>query len=599
MHVSRSTVLRLAVPVALALLLAPPAHGARRKLMNSIGSGGAAFIYPAEFQAYTDTLYARGFRSVRLNGQWGQKCYQCAPNVIEFDAEPSPGVFDFSPYFDRLDYAITVKGMKASISFNLAGQLDTDPLTGGSQTVLPGYFGVSDLMMVRNAAGQDLTFHSGPIKCPRFEKPAVRSAMLAFVSAVVTQFRGRYGDAIEYYSFSFSPAAENEYPLAPYPEITDTSPDAAAAFRAWLSQNYSTPAAVAAAWGRVPAFTTFDEIQILDGLPPPQVGSAPQAYLDFCAYREAALAGFLGEIRDCVHGAGGRFMAQYGSTWDSGSAVRGTYGFGAQVVGADLVVIDDAPEYDHLFSMDYVRTNSPGVPFGNEADAPCRFGCSLGYGLCCIATTFPANIDVPAGTVQMNQQIDQTWARGATFLDFGNWDNFYTVAFGTFAGPIANAVAQALVPVTTVVTTDTLEVSLRELYVHHHDQAYLDGLIAAHHALGGLLQPVAVRLSYDLAPAPVVGVAPQTARAGLQLASPAPNPARGGASLQFALPAPSRVRLAVFDLLGRIMLERDLGARGAGTHRTTLATAAWPAGVYVVRIESAGHTIARVFEVLR
>jgi len=33
----------------------------------------------------------------------------------------------------------------------------------------------------------------------RFEKPAVRAALLDFVTAAVTQFRARYGDAIRYF----------------------------------------------------------------------------------------------------------------------------------------------------------------------------------------------------------------------------------------------------------------------------------------------------------------------------------------------------------------------------------------------------------------
>src|SRR5262249_32196592 len=157
------------------------------------------------------------------------------------------------------------------------------------------------------------------------------------------QFRARYGDAILYYSFVFNTTGENEYALGPIPSFCDTSPDARTNFQSWLSSRYGTPEAVAQAWERSPPFNSFSQIQILDGKAAPPPGEAPQAYLDFMAYREHALGDFLRAIRDTIHAAGGRALAQYGSVWDVLAAKRGTFGFGRQIAGFDLVVVDDAP----------------------------------------------------------------------------------------------------------------------------------------------------------------------------------------------------------------------------------------------------------------
>lgn len=566
---------RALIPLAVAgtLLAAGPAHSARRVLLNSVNPGGGTFLYPSEFQAYTDTMFAHGFRTVKLGGEWGLKCWQCAPDTLEFDTEPAPGVYDFSVYFDRLDHAITVKGMKAMVSFHLGGRLDTDPVSPGAQPVLPSFLGADDVMMYRNGAGQDLVFTAGSTKVPRFEKPSVRAAMLDFVTAVVTQFRARYGDSVLYYAFNFSQYAENEYPLIGYPNLADTSPDAAAAFVSWLRQRYATPADVSSAWGHAPAFTSWSQVHILDGQPPPALGAAPRAYLDFVAYREDALGRFLGDVRDRVHAAGGKVMAQYGSVWDSYSSVRGTLGFGAQIAGYDLVVVDDAPEYDHWFSMDYTRTNSPGVAFGNEVDAPCRFGCTSDINTCCYAPTFPDHIDVPVAIPQMK-------------------------ALTLFDAPLDNAVAQGGALTTDPIAADTLRLSLRDLYVHHHDQNYLDGLIAAHHALGGQSQPIAVTVAQDLAPAATLGV-PDRDRSGVSLAPPAPNPASGRVSVFFTLVRRESVRLRVFDLQGRAALDLPQGVLAPGAHRVSIDASMLPAGGYVFRLETPSTALGRKVEVVR
>jgi len=55
-------------------------------------------------------------------------------------------------------------------------------------------------------------------------------------------------------------------------------------------------------------------------------------------------------------------------------------------------------------------------------------------------------------------------------------------------------------------------------------------------------------------------------------------------NLQFVLPDASPSQLEVFDTSGRRVLQRDLGAFGAGRHSLQLPADGWTAGVYWVRI---------------
>lgn len=74
-----------------------------------------------------------------------------------------------------------------------------------------------------------------------------------------------------------------------------------------------------------------------------------------------------------------------------------------------------------------------------------------------------------------------------------------------------------------------------------------------------------------------------------------PNPARGGnLMVGFSLPGGEPATLAVFDLAGRRVLEREVGSLGAGTHAMSLTSAGrLPPGVYTIRLTQ-GAEQARV-----
>lgn len=81
-----------------------------------------------------------------------------------------------------------------------------------------------------------------------------------------------------------------------------------------------------------------------------------------------------------------------------------------------------------------------------------------------------------------------------------------------------------------------------------------------------------------------------------------PNPvsaADGSAVLSFTLPREQRVRVEVYDALGRLLSVPVAGVFGAGAHVAELQTAALTPGVYYYRLIGGDGTLSRKFTVTR
>ncbi len=76
----------------------------------------------------------------------------------------------------------------------------------------------------------------------------------------------------------------------------------------------------------------------------------------------------------------------------------------------------------------------------------------------------------------------------------------------------------------------------------------------------------------------------------LALRGAAPNPSRGGLRIAFTLPSAGPVRLELYDVGGRRVLERTQ-AFPAGSHVTDLGDADLAAGVYLVRLTHGGQSL--------
>lgn len=78
-----------------------------------------------------------------------------------------------------------------------------------------------------------------------------------------------------------------------------------------------------------------------------------------------------------------------------------------------------------------------------------------------------------------------------------------------------------------------------------------------------------------------------------------PNPTTGRAMLDFALPRSERVRLQVFDVLGRHVATLADGVMEAGRHSATLNANLLPPGLYVYRLEAGERTLTQRVTVVR
>jgi hypothetical protein len=87
--------------------------------------------------------------------------------------------------------------------------------------------------------------------------------------------------------------------------------------------------------------------------------------------------------------------------------------------------------------------------------------------------------------------------------------------------------------------------------------------------------------------------------AGLALAAPSPNPARGVATLTYRTGTAAEVQIDVFDLTGRRVASLAEGIVLPGAHTATLRTADLAAGLYVVRLTQGAAAVTRPLVVVK
>jgi hypothetical protein len=80
----------------------------------------------------------------------------------------------------------------------------------------------------------------------------------------------------------------------------------------------------------------------------------------------------------------------------------------------------------------------------------------------------------------------------------------------------------------------------------------------------------------------------------LSLAGFQPNPSRGGAVVSFSLASAESATLEVVDVRGRVVLQRDVGSLGPGSHTVEIgAEAGLRPGVYWVRLKQGAETLTK------
>lgn len=118
-----------------------------------------------------------------------------------------------------------------------------------------------------------------------------------------------------------------------------------------------------------------------------------------------------------------------------------------------------------------------------------------------------------------------------------------------------------------------------------------DGTVTVHDLTGVLFETyaagvfptfVSVYARGGTASEPVASARP------FSVSPPAPNPAVQGARVTVSLDAPAEVAVSVYDVLGRQVISGAPRALGAGETPVSFDVSALPAGLYVVRVVSAG-----------
>ncbi len=103
----------------------------------------------------------------------------------------------------------------------------------------------------------------------------------------------------------------------------------------------------------------------------------------------------------------------------------------------------------------------------------------------------------------------------------------------------------------------------------------------------------------DAAPWEISEALVSTSRAVETTVAAYPNPFRQRTALSFTLLTPDRVRLAVYDVLGREVAVLADGTLDAGSHEATFDAAGLPSGVYLWRLEAGAEVQAGRLTLLR
>lgn len=160
----------------------------------------------------------------------------------------------------------------------------------------------------------------------------------------------------------------------------------------------------------------------------------------FYLFRHHALTRIISLISDSLHkfDTKARLFVQFGSIWDM-PVYRGTLLFPKLCMKADAVIVDDAPKYNHPFSMDYLSSSIRNIPYGNEIDGP-RHGTDSLY------------------FAQARQSVEH----GASFVFVANWSADSMGARKALFQRVRNdLIDKAILPPP---ITDTLSISTSEVF---------------------------------------------------------------------------------------------------------------------------------------
>lgn len=222
--------------------------------------------------------------------------------------------------------------------------------------------------------------HMGAYQASTFRynhMPAVNKAA-GFVHELVKRYEWVHNQGkLLFISVTNTPEQEAGYPYQNFEPETDhpliyltnfdCSEQSINEFRDWLRQRYGKIYRLNKAWGT--HFSTFSEVHPRIAFWDPMETYQSRRGKDWYRYSHDNLKRYTEALIEAVKSVspGIRYVSDYGSVHNRICNVRGTVVFGDLNEKADGVKVNDAPDFDHRFTMDVVRGGmGPGAFLANE-----------------------------------------------------------------------------------------------------------------------------------------------------------------------------------------------------------------------------------------
>ncbi len=323
----------------------------------------------AQFESIVDAAAETGFNAIKVHIPWSRM------------ESTKAGEYDFSAFDPMIEYVVKTKGLKVAISIDLTRRAD-DKIIGLDQMM---YDPSGNLCKGGSIDGMRTMIS--------FCSESAVNAAVAFYAAAVERYEAKYASDVLFYLPAFSQYAESEYWCA---GEYDYSEPAKAQFHAFLQEKFADIHALNAVTGT--DYTAFDQV-----VPPSTVASdhLGQLWYQFRHQKLKQMIDALAVAQKQIS-PDSKYALQFGAIHDAASLSRGTLAAADLAELADVVWIDDGPNTEHEFSLDYSNgTFAPHIMLAQEIDGPRQTGAT------------PEKY--------LDQGMD-AYARGCTYLSIANWE---------------------------------------------------------------------------------------------------------------------------------------------------------------------------------
>ena len=322
----------------------------------------------AQFEAIVDAAAQTGFNAIKVHIPWSRVEAKTA------------GENDLSAFDPMIEYVVKTKGLKVAISIDLTRRAD-DKVIGLDQMM---YDPNGNLCKGGSIDGMRTMIS--------FCSESAVNAAVAFYSAAVERYEAKYASDVLFYLPAFSQYAESEYWCAGEYDYSDL---ARARFYDFLIDKYKDINALNAVLGT--DYTAFGQIELPSTTASDNLG---QLWYQFRHQKLKQMIDALAVAQKQIS-PDSKYALQFGAIHDAASLSRGTLAAADLAELADVVWIDDGPNTEHEFSLDYSNgTFAPHIMLAQEIDGPRQTGAT------------PEKY--------LDQGMD-AYTRGCTYLSIANW----------------------------------------------------------------------------------------------------------------------------------------------------------------------------------